>query len=285
MILVADSGSTKCDWIFLDSNGNKGETNTIGFNTFFNDEIFIRDKICNNEFLNLVKRDVSKVYFYCAGGSSDDLREKVRKGLCQVFTDADIEVNHDLDGAAHATCSGLPGIACILGTGSNSCYFDGYAVSEKIPALGHILGDEGSGSWFGRILLRDFLYEKMPSDIQSLFKERYGLDKNKIFANVYMKADANVFLASFMHFVSDNRDNVYIKDMVRNGIFDFMSIHVCCYENYKSVPTHFIGSIALHFEEILFAVASELNIKVGIITNKPVEGLLDFHLRKLNVNS
>ena len=280
MILVADSGSTKCDWMFLDSNGNKSETSTIGFNPFFHDEKFISNEIAKNEFLNLIKEDIGKVYFYCAGGSSDELREKVRKGLKLVFSNAEIKVDHDLDGAAHATCNGLPGIACILGTGSNSCFFDGEIVSEKIPALGHILGDEGSGSWFGRILLRDFLYERMPADIYALFKKRFALEKNEIFRSVYMKPNANVYLASFMHFVSDNRDKVYIKNMVREGLHEFMSIHVCCYENYKDVSTHFVGSIALHFEKIIFDVANELEIKVGVITNKPVEGLLNYHLGK-----
>ena len=281
MIVVADSGSTKCDWILVDEAGEKSETVTIGFNPFFHDEIFIANEIHKNETLRQAGAKVSHVYFYCAGGSSDRLRGIVERGLHLIFTKAEIEVGHDLDGAALATCNGKPGIACILGTGSNSCYYDGKEIHEVVPALAYILGDEGSGSYYGKILLRDFLYKRMPKEIQEKFYERFKLDKDIVFQNVYMKPHGNVYLASFMRFVSDNREDQYIKDMVDEGTYNFMNTHVCCYENYRDVPVHFVGSIAFYFEEILKRVAENLNIKVGVITNKPVEGLVKYHLEKL----
>ncbi|MBK7147255.1 MAG: hypothetical protein IPH78_00190 [Bacteroidetes bacterium] len=282
MIVVADSGSTKCDWLILERKTEKRtETNTMGFNPMFHDELFISNEIYKNEILRQLGPEVKYVYFYCAGGSSEELRSRVQRGLHLIFTNAHIEVDHDLDGAVFATCDGQPGIACILGTGSNSCYFDGKELHEEVPALGYILGDEGSGSWYGRILLRDFLYKRMPEDIYHEFQNRFDLTKNDIFKNVYMKPHANVYLASFMRFVSDNREHQYIKDMVDEGMYEFMNAHVCCFKNYREVPVHFVGSIAFYFEPILRRIAQNLNINVGKITNKPVEGLVKHHLAQL----
>lgn len=277
MLIVADSGSTKCDWVLVNDKNQRTETNTMGFNPFFHDEVFISNEISKNEALMKNAKDVTRIFFYCAGGSSEEMRNRAMRGLHLIFTNAEIKVDHDMNGAAFATCGTEKGIACIIGTGSNSCYFDGEGIHEVIPALGYILGDESSGAYYGKILLREFLYHRMPEDLSSEFKERYNLSKEEIFRNVYMKPHANVYLASFMKFVSDNREHQYIKDMVDDGMYKFMNTHVCCYENYREVPVHFVGSIAFYFEPIVKRIAANLNITIGVITNKPVERLVEYH--------
>jgi glucosamine kinase len=284
MIIVADSGSTKCDWILFDEETKQIiETNTIGFNPFFHDEWFILNEVFANNILREYGPQAPHVYFYCAGGSSKELQMKVARGLYINFKNADIKVDHDLDGAAYATCDGKPGIACILGTGSNSCYFDGEKIHEEVPALAYILGDEGSGSYYGKWLLRDYFYKRMPENIRTEFESWFNPKKDEIFERIYMMPHANVYLASFMRFCSEHRHDQYIQDMVDEGMYDFLNTHVCCYKNYKTVPTHFVGSIAFYFEEVLRKHCINLGIQVGKITNKPVEGLLHYHLAKLGI--
>jgi glucosamine kinase len=281
MIVVADSGSTKCDWVVVDpAKGTRFETNTKGINPFFHNEVDIANEVFRNDVLRNCGTDVTNVYFYCAGGSSKELQAKVARGLHIIFKDSDIQVDHDLDGAAYATCNGKPGIACILGTGSNSCYFDGKNIHEEVPALAYILGDEGSGSYYGKKLLRDYFYKTMPHEIRHLFEKEFKPDKDLVFERVYMKPYANVFLASFMRFCSEHRDKQYIKDMIHDGMYEFLNIHVCCYKNYREVPVHFVGSIAYYFEEILREHCKNLHIQVGVITNKPVDELVRYHLEK-----
>jgi len=281
MIVVADSGSTKCDWVIIDpETGVKSETSSKGINPFFHNEIDIANEVFKNTTLRSAGPKVTHVYFYCAGGSSKELQSRVERGLHIIFKHSKITVDHDLDGAAYATCGGKPGIACILGTGSNSCYFDGKNIHEEVPALAYILGDEGSGSFYGKKLLRDYFYKLMPPKIQASFDAEFKPNKDVVFEKVYMKPHANVFLASFMRFCSEHRDVQYIKDMITEGMYEFLNYHVCCYKNYRDVPVHFVGSIAYYFEDILTEHCNNLHIKVGLITNKPVDYLVQYHLEK-----
>lgn len=281
MYLIADSGSTKCDWMLLKDNNETESFSTMGFNPFFHNETIISNAIKDNAALAKYANDVELIFLYSAGCSSKELKLIVERGLLQVFTKANIYVDHDLVGAAFSTYSGTPGITCIMGTGSNSCFFDGDIVTEEVPALGYILGDEGSGSYFGKKLLADYLYKKLPTEINSLLQDELKLTKKEIFENVYMKPHANVYLASFMKIFSTYKENAYVKNTVAAGMKHFLENHVCCFANYKSVPVHFIGSIAFHFEDILKAEAKKLNIEVGNIIKKPIDGLVDYHLKYL----
>jgi N-acetylglucosamine kinase-like BadF-type ATPase len=281
MYLIADSGSTKCDWMLLKENKETEAFSTMGFNPFFHSESIISNAIKDNAALAKYADEVELIFLYSAGCSSKELKLIVERGLKQVFTRANIYVDHDLVGAAFSTYSGTAGITCIMGTGSNSCFFDGDIVTEEVPALGYILGDEGSGSYFGKKLLSDYLYKKLPSEINSLLHDELKLTKKEIFENVYMKPHANVYLASFMKIFSSFKDNAYVKNTVVAGMNHFLVNHVCCFANYKSVPVHFIGSIAFHFEDILKAEAKKLGIEVGNIIKKPIDGLVDYHLKYL----
>lgn len=282
MILVADSGSTKCDWIVVNKDGFQSDKIcTMGFNPFFHSSDFIAGKIQEKEELLSFADKIEKIFFYGAGCSSEEFKTTVGNGLLTVFKNAEITVDHDLAGAAFATSKGEPGISCILGTGSNSCYYDGENITEAVPALGYILGDEGSGAYFGRQLLRLYLYKELPTHIHAAFEERFKIQKQEIFEKVYMKPHANVFLASFMRFLSDMREDEWVRKFMYKGFSEFLTIHVWKFKNYKEVPVHFVGSVAFYFQDLLKHEAKIHHIKVGEIVKQPVVNLVEYHKKDL----
>jgi N-acetylglucosamine kinase-like BadF-type ATPase len=281
MILVADSGSTKCDWIVIDEENNYQMTNTMGFNPFFHTTELVISKLGENELFNDIKDNIKEVYFYGAGCSSEERNTIIQKGLQTYFDKATmVLVDHDLTGAAVATSQGEVGISCILGTGSNSCYFDGQKVHEEVPALGYILGDEGSGSYFGKILLSEWLYKRMPSDLADQFQEKYNLSKEGIFNAVHKEPNPNVYLASFMPFVGEHKEHHYMQKMVIDGLDKFAQIHILCYDNYKEVPVNFVGSVAYFFQQELEEVGRKYSFTVGKIEKRPVEPLAMYHFNQ-----
>jgi hypothetical protein len=182
--------------------------------------------------------------------------------------------------AALATYEGKEAITCILGTGSNSCYFDGSKVSEAIPNLGYILGDEGSGGYFGKKLLALYLYKKLPPHLQKAFEETYPIGKLEIFENVYRKPNPNTYIASFFRFVVRHREDPFFQQMVGEGLREFLKIHVRCFDNFKAVQVHFIGSVAFYFEATLKATAAKMGIEVGKIIQRPIDGLTEYYVGK-----
>jgi glucosamine kinase len=278
MFFIIDSGSTKSDWVLLDDENNQSFYSTMGFNPYFHDEKTIVDAIKENKSIMEYASKIDGVYFYGAGCSSDELNKIVENAFKIVFPNASVKVGHDLTACAYATYQGKPAISCIIGTGSNSCYFDGETIYEEIPALGYILGDEGSGSYFGKQLLSNFLYKKLPKHIEEDFIVEYQLTKDIIVDKVYMQPNANVYLASLSKFISKHASEKYFKDMVYEGMKKFLEIHVCCFKNHKEVDVHFIGSISHVFQDELKQAAAELDIKIGQIIQKPIGGLVNYHL-------
>jgi len=277
MLLIADSGSTKCHWALLLPDGNVQRFETMGFNPFFHDADKIATEIQQNDGLNSIANGVTKIAYYGASVSSPERAEIVRNALSRVFTHASFSIDHDMIGSAHATCGTSPGIACIIGTGSNSCYFDGKNISEKVPALGFILGDEGSGTWLGKILLRDFLYHDLPPELEADFISTYQIGKEDIFKSIYSQTGVNVYLASFAKFFGKNRQHDWVQKAVKDGFRTFNRTHVCKFDNYESLPVHYVGSIAFHFKEELAAVGKEMNLQIGNITNEPILGLVNYY--------
>ena len=281
MLLIADSGSTKCYWMLLQENEEARSFSTMGFNPYFHNEAVISNAIRQNTEMVAFAPQVTALFLYSAGCSSKDLKLVVERALRSVFPNADIYVYHDLVGAAFATWDENPAITGILGTGSNSCYFDGDIVKQANSGLGlgYILGDEGSGSYYGKILLRSYLSNNLPDEIHSILYNEHKLTRDVIVENVYMKPHANVYLASFMKILSDNKDLPWVKNLIDQGMQDFFNSHVACYKNYKRVPVHFIGSIAHHFEENLRATGDSMGITVGTIIRKPIFGLVNYHMK------
>ncbi len=280
MILIADSGSTKCDWKLMDGADEVGAVSTMGFNPYFHSEAIISATLKAQRLFTDNADQIEEVFIYSAGCSSPELNKVLENGLRPVFPKAKIMVDHDVLGAALAACQGEPGIACILGTGSNSCYYNGETIYEEIPSLAYILGDEGSGSWYGKQVLRDYLYkEPIPVGLRRDL-EAAGHDKNSIRENIYMKEHANVYLASFMKTISKYRDTDYVQNMIHDGMHEFLFRHVCCYKNHKQVPVNFVGSIAYYFKDILEEEAQKLGITIGNVIKKPIDGLVEYHLKR-----
>ena len=281
MILIAESGSTKTDWVLVNDNKEITMFKTMGFNPFFHSSEFIAEEIQNNKEFYEASKNVDKLYFYGAGCSSVEMNNIVKLGLNKIYPNSAVIVDHDLLACALSTYQGEPSISCILGTGSNSCYFDGNVLREEVPAIAYVLGDEGSGSFYGKKLLRDYLYNQLPESISKDFESQFGNAKADIFENVYMKPHANVYLASFMKFINRHYHHEYVVNMIQHGMNEFMKIHVCCYPEHKSVKTHFIGSISKIFERELIQAAKNNGVILGEIIQKPVDNLVNYHLNHI----
>jgi len=281
MIAVVDSGSTKADWKFLSSEDSYLlSISTMGFNPYYHDETVILPAIKTAFDEKIEKAEVSKVYFYGAGCSDPVRNQIIEDALQKYFTKAKIVVDHDILAAARATCGDQPGISCIIGTGSNSCLFDGKKIIDNVPNLAYILGDEGSGGHLGKLLIRGYFYREFPEDIRADFEKVYGNDKQVFLDNIYLKPNANVYLASFSRFLSDHKDHIYIQNMVNKAFTEFIARHVRKYDGHNVLPIHFIGSVAYHFGDILKMVLDQRSLKTGIIIKKPIDNLVTYHLER-----
>ena len=278
MILVADSGSTKADWIAGANGAVQATFHTKGFNPFFHNREFIIRELQSAAGFSEIRSQVKEVYFFGAGCSSVERNEIIAAALREFFIEANVIVEHDMLGTALAVCDGKPGVACILGTGSNICYFNGTSISETRHGLGYIIGDEGSGSYYGKKILAWYLYRILPADLHESFQSRYNLDKESIIKSVYKDPDPNVFLASFASFLSDHMHHSFIQQLVTKGTTEFFDTNVLSYQESSSVPVHFVGSIAWFFRDVISIVAAEKNITVGKIIQKPVTGLAAYFL-------
>lgn len=287
MILIIESGSTKADWICLDKTGAEVDRWSImGFNPYFHSANFIRQTLLKHPEIFKIKESVDQVWFYGAGCSSESLNKIVFTGLTSVFPNATVRVDHDLKAAAFATYNHEPHIVCILGTGSNSCYFDGNQLTEKVPALAYILGDEGSASSIGKKLCADWVYKLMPKRLIDDFNAYFQTSKEEILENVYHREHANVYLASFSRFAGKHSETPYIQKIVRKGFRKFLEIHVMCFEEAKiGVPVNFVGSVAKAFESILREECERLKISYGRTQAKPVNLLVQYHLKTLDILS
>ncbi|HMU06374.1 MAG TPA: ATPase [Kaistella sp.] len=286
MIAIVDGGSTKCDWVILDKFGKVFlKTETIGFNPNIIDSEMIVPEIEKNNNLLTIKDSLQKVFFYGSGCGVPENVALVENEFQKVFKNAEVTVKEDLTAAAYAAYNGKPAIVCILGTGSNSCYFDGEKIKRELPSLGFLIGDEGSGSAIGKHLLRRFFMKKLPSDLQNDFIEKYNLTIEDAIKNMYHNPRANAYLADFNKFVVERKSHPYFQNMVFDEMKNFLDYQVLPYEEAKDAEINFIGSIAFYYEDILRAAAAELNLNVGCIVQKPIESLVDYHKKYiLNLN-
>ena len=276
MILVADSGSTKTNWLTRDI----PVMETIGFNPFFHSSESIYDHLTKHQELSSIRSQVTQVFFYGSGCSSPERKSIVHKTLAKFFPAAEIYVDHDLLAAALATYDGRRCISCILGTGSNVCVYDGVDIDSSVSrGLGYILGDEASGSYFGRRLLTAFIYGELPPATHELMLNEYGLTKENILRAVYHEPHANVYMASFAKVLTLSPDREYVEEMVYEGFKDFFRHDVLCFEGYQDMPVHFVGSIAFHFIDILARVANEYGCELGSVDRQPIYKLLEWHER------
>ncbi|MBB6371929.1 BadF/BadG/BcrA/BcrD ATPase family protein [Chryseobacterium shigense] len=280
MVAIVDSGSTKSDWVILDDFKKVFlKTETIGFNPNFINRELIVPEIEKNSSLILVKNSITKIFFYGSGCGVKKNCETIEEELKKIFTKAEITVKEDLMAAAYAAYNGKPAVVCILGTGSNSCYFDGEKLKIELPSLGFLMGDEGSGSAIGKQLVRRYFMKKLPGDLHAEFEQTYGLKIEEALKNMYHSPRPNAWLADFNKFVMERKDHPYFKNMVFEEMKNFFEYQVIPYEESKEAEINFIGSIAYYYENVLRSVAAELHLNVGHVVQKPIESLVNYHIK------
>lgn len=279
MILIADCGSTKIHWCLLDNEGGvAGEFFTGGINALMLSREEISSRFADELMPLLPKVCINKAFFYGAGCVSPDVCDSVADALRDNIPSlVSVEVTTDLLAAARALCGHNPGVACILGTGSNSCYYDGTRIVDNVSPLGYILGDEGSGAVLGRTLVGDVLKSQLPADLCDKFLKRFDLDRLTIIRRVYREPQANRFLASLAPFLLENIDRPEIRDLVYNSFRAFFVRNVCHYPQAAALGIGFVGSIAYYYGDILRDAAASCGLTVTAILRDPMPGLITYH--------
>jgi glucosamine kinase len=284
MILVADSGSSRSDWMLHLPDSKPLRFSTKGLNPFFVSEKEIAAILTDVPEIIPYIKEVHEVYFFGAGCSTPDRRELVSNALTQIFPTSFISVESDLLGSAFATFGQGKGLISNLGTGSDISFYDGEKLSPSLHGNGYVLGDEGSGAWFGKQLITAYLYETMPRDLARIFKESHPITKDIIIKNVYQKDRPNAYLASFAEFMANNRQHPYIDNMLRNGFDEFVRTNIMTYPHFWEYECHFVGRIAYFFDIHLREVCSLHGVRVGKILSSPIEQLFHYVVdRELNV--
>lgn len=280
MILIADCGSTKIDWCVLADKKVEKQVFTLCMNAVMLTEEEMRGRISNELMPELggLSAKIDSVYFYGAGCISAEVCGNVASAIkANIPSATKVEVYSDLLAAARALCGREPGIACIMGTGSNSCLYDGHGIAHNVSPLGYVLGDEGSGAVLGKLFLGDVLKNQLPADVAAKFLEEYNLDLLTIIRRVYREPLGNRFMASVTPFISKHIDVPQIHDMVLGSFKAFFRRNIMQYEGYSEHKVNFIGSIAVYFRPVLEEAAKECGCTIGRILKSPMEGLLAFH--------
>ncbi|HYK75814.1 MAG TPA: N-acetylglucosamine kinase [Daejeonella sp.] len=279
MIIIADGGSTKTNWCLLNDAGEKIYFNTEGYNPYFSDTEYIINSLRESLPTDLPLDRISEVNYYGAGCSTTEKVKIVTDAMQAVFTNAKIYVGHDLLAAARALLGRNQGFAAILGTGTNTCIYDGKDITHNIDSLAYILGDEGSGCYIGKKLLGDYLRGYMPEVVRQRFWDTYHLTPEEILDNVYSKPRANRFCASFSKFIYDNNVHAeYSRNLVKSAFEDFFQNLVIHYPNYKAYSFNCIGSVGYNFRNILEELAIKYGMEVGVILRSPIDGLVKYHM-------
>ena len=275
MRLIADSGSTKVDWRAIHKDNSVQELTTAGINPFFQTEEQIFYEMRQN-LLPQVSSTVNEIHFYGAGVSSPDKIKILQDCFRKIFPQARTSAYTDLLAAARALCGKRSGIAAILGTGSNSCFYDGHSIVDNVPACGFILGDEGSGAVLGKKFVSDYLKRQLPADLNKLASEKYDLSYNTVVERVYRQPFPNRYLATFSLFLNENRGHPYVDNLLRVNFNEFFRKNIMHYD-YKKYAVHMVGSVAYYYRDILTEIANGMKIKIGNVLKSPIDGLVEYH--------
>tara|TARA_B100000282_G_scaffold262075_1_gene211361 strand:+ start:3057 stop:3908 length:852 start_codon:yes stop_codon:yes gene_type:complete len=279
MRLIVDSGSTKTDWICLNHDNLVFETQTLGLNPQVLDEHIIEERIINNYDLYQNRKNISHLFFYGAGCGTTQPKKLIKKVFESIFTNAKISVKEDTYAAVYSTATkGKKSIVSIIGTGSNCTYFDGENIHQKVTSLGYVLMDDASGNYFGRQMIRDYFFEKMPFDISQKFSESFDLDPNIIKDKLYKKPNPNTYLAKFAKFVVENKNNPYCSELIKKGFNLFITNQIEQFTDCKKIPLHFIGSISFYLKNELNECLKKRGMILGNVLKKPIDGLVEYHL-------
>lgn len=274
--LIADSGATKAEWCLL-NNGKKKILFTQGISPYFLNTDQIAELLLKELVPKLKKVTVEHIFYYGTGCSNIENAKNIKKALVRVFPKAQASVNTDLMGAARAVCGHEKGIACILGTGSNSCYYNGKNIVKNSPGIGYVLGDEGSGAYLGKKVIQYYLYNTFDEDLRARFDAKYVTNTSEILDNVYKKPLPNRYLASFTLFLVENRGHYMIENIIEDGLNDFFFQHLCKYNEVWKYPVSFVGSVASGFKDVLQQLCNSYEFELGTVLKNPMEGLIKFH--------
>ncbi|MGQ0739883.1 MAG: N-acetylglucosamine kinase [Bacteroidota bacterium] len=274
--LIADSGATKAEWCLL-GNGKKKTIITQGISPYFLNTEQITDLLLKELKPKLKQVQVDEIYYYGTGCANPVNAKSVKKAVSRVFPGAKVDVQHDLMAAARSLCGREKGIACILGTGSNSCYYDGKKIVRNSPGLGYVLGDEGSGAYLGKKVIQYYLYGTFDDELRGRFDLTYTTNTAEILENVYKKPLPNRYLASYAKFLAENRGHYMIENIIEDGLNDFFFNHLCKYREIWTLPVHFTGGVAFGFKDVLQQLCASYEFEPGKVIKAPMEGLIDYH--------
>lgn len=274
--LIADSGATKAEWSLL-INGKQKTILTQGISPYFLNQEQVVDLLMKELKPGLKNIAVDEVHYYGTGCANPDNVRLMKRAIKKVFPQAAIEVNHDLLAAARALCGDQKGIACILGTGSNSCYYNGKRIVSNSPGLGYVLGDEGSGAYLGKKVLQYYLYNTFDDELKGRFDVTYLTNKAEILENVYKNPLPNRYLAGFVMFLAENRGHYMVENIIEDCLNDFFFTHLCKYKETWTLPVNFAGSVAFGFKDVLQQLCSSYEFELGKILKKPMSGLIEYH--------
>ena len=283
MIFIIDSGSTKCDWIAIDTETGDllfEKQRTKGLNPAIISDTDAFNIIKANDIIYDNKLNVTHVYFYGAGCGTEKPSKMLKEVLESIFLNAEVVVEEDTYAAIYATVgvSLRPAVVCILGTGSNCTYFDGVQADQRVCSLGYSIMDDASGNYYGRQLLRDYYFNVMPHDLKLVFETRYDVNEDTIKKALYKKPNPNAYLATFAEFLILNKESEYAQNVIKQGLRSFVETMILQYkEEIKTVPVHFAGSIAFFTQEEIKEVAQEYGFTVGNFERRPIEGLVNYH--------
>lgn len=279
MILLADSGSTKTDWLLFDDNGQQvTRFASVGFNPFYQSQTVIAQGL-HTEVVPNVRGPVSEVHFYGAGCADEATSRPARDALAAAFPTAAIAVHSDLLAAARGLCGQEAGIACILGTGSNNCLYDGEKIVNNIGSLGFWLGDEGSGGYLGKRLVVHYLHGELPTELHEAFRAVYpDVARLSVLDRAYKQPFPNRYFATFAPFLSQHLAHPFIKALVQEAFRVFLNIYVVRHPGSGSLPVHFTGSVAHYFGVFLKEVLVEKGLELGSIQKSPMPGLVRYHV-------
>lgn len=278
-ILIADSGSTKTEWCLLVGKTKKTFTSQ-GLSPYFLTTRQIQD-ILETELKPKMKNVLpDTIFFYGTGCSNPANKKHVQDALKNVFGKASIKVDHDLLGAAKALCGDKKGIACILGTGSNSCFYNGKKIVKNSPGLGFILGDEGSGAYLGKKVIQYYLYNTFDADLMDRFKAKFNTSDIEILDSVYKQPLPNRYLATYTSFLVENRGHYMIENIIEDAFNDFFFHHIYKYSESWKMPINFVGSVAYGFRDILKDMCTAYELQLGQVIKRPMDGLIKYHSLK-----
>ena len=275
-ILIADSGSTKTHWCLVDEGGAELHFSSEGYNPNYLTREYLVDSLRKALPAGFDPLQVTHLHFYGAGCSTDRY-DFMRTALSDIFVTAQIEIAMDLLASARALLGREAGLAAILGTGTNSCLYDGECITHNIDSLGFILGDEGSGGYIGKSLLSDYIRGCMPDDVRQLFYETYALSGDEIIEQVYTRPMPTRFCANFTKFIADH-PHPYFDELVCKAFRAFFTNIICGYPDYAKYPFHCVGSVGYHFRTLLAKVAAEFGVTLGRIIVDPMPGLVRYHI-------